>query len=543
MKKTMKFLSMAALALVGAVMTGCSSDDNAVEEAPKQPANYSVTKTLRVNLDGGEAGARGITRALSEGGTKTFATGDKLAITYTKAEDGMLTKVETDALKAGDISGDGKTAMFTVTFTEAPKTGEDRNDLTYIYPASIATNDGYIDNSQLNSQDGTLASLARNLDACRKYTKWNGGDLPTLTLENAFTIGKFIIKNPSGTAFNNALTSMTISDGTNTYTITPSASAADDPIWVAMRPISAGTPVTVTATDGTYNYSKTITIASGKDLLAGSITPINVTMIKTQIVNLASLGTDYVAQNGDILINTLGENHKISIAAGATVTLDNASINAAGTWTTGDYAGITCLGNATIILSRTNTVKGFCEDYPGVQAGPTGTTLTIQGSGSLTASPNNDGGGCYAAGIGCAWGTNCGNIVIEGGTISATGGSEIGAGIGSTANSTCGNIEIKGGEVTAESVAYSAGIGSSMDGGYTSSCGNITITSGVTRVTATKGFNAPNSIGAGLDATCGTVTIGGTVYWGPTAADPSEYEYKNGGDTYLPTSPLVYPAP
>ncbi len=278
MKKTMKFLSMAALALVGAVMTGCSSDDNAVEEAPKQPANYSVTKTLRVNLDGGEAGARGITRALSEGGTKTFATGDKLAITYTKAEDGMLTKVETDALKAGDISGDGKTAMFTVTFTEAPKTGEDRNDLTYIYPASIATNDGYIDNSQLNSQDGTLASLARNLDACRKYTKWNGGDLPTLTLENAFTIGKFIIKNPSGTAFNNALTSMTISDGTNTYTITPSASAADDPIWVAMRPISAGTPVTVTATDGTYNYSKTITIASGKDLLAGSITPINVTM-------------------------------------------------------------------------------------------------------------------------------------------------------------------------------------------------------------------------------------------------------------------------
>ena len=56
------------------------------------------------------------------------------------------------------------------------------------------------------------------------------------------------------------------------------------------------------------------------------------------------------------------------------------------------------------------------------------------------------------------------------------------------------------------------------------------------RVTATKGMGAPNSIGAGDGGTCGTVTIGSTVYW-----DGSSYQ--NGGDTYLPTSPLVYPAP
>ena len=36
--KTMKkFLSMAALALVGAMMTGCSSSDDSIAETPQQP--------------------------------------------------------------------------------------------------------------------------------------------------------------------------------------------------------------------------------------------------------------------------------------------------------------------------------------------------------------------------------------------------------------------------------------------------------------------------------------------------------------------------
>ena len=129
--KTMKFFSMAALALMGAVMIGCTNDDNIIDE-PQQPVvtNYSVTKTLRVSLDGGEAGARGITRALTSGGEKTFATGDKLAVIYMN-EGGTMTKVETDALKAGDISGDGKTATFTVTFTKAPKTSGHGGSLSY----------------------------------------------------------------------------------------------------------------------------------------------------------------------------------------------------------------------------------------------------------------------------------------------------------------------------------------------------------------------------------------------------------------------------
>ena len=56
---------MAALALVGAVMTSCSSDDNFID-TPQQPENKSnvETMTTTVGFDEG-AEARGTTRALN----------------------------------------------------------------------------------------------------------------------------------------------------------------------------------------------------------------------------------------------------------------------------------------------------------------------------------------------------------------------------------------------------------------------------------------------------------------------------------------------
>ncbi|MCR5252232.1 MAG: hypothetical protein K6C98_00780 [Treponema sp.] len=56
-------------------------------------------------------------------------------------------------------------------------------------------------------------------------------------------------------------------------------------------------------------------------------------------------------------------------------------------------------------------------------------------------------------------------------------------------------------------------------------CGTITITSDVTSVTATKGSNAPYSIGAGYQSTCGTVTIGGTE--GAITESPYTYPTSN----------------
>ena len=274
------------------------------------------------------------------------------------------------------------------------------------------------------------------------------------------------------------------------------------------------------------------------------------TLVYPALVNLAALTSNYVARDGDILTGELDVANypvKISIASGATVTLDNATINGVHD-SDYEWAGITCLGNATIILEGTNTVKGFNKYYPGIQAAHNGTgvgdeyTLTIQGTGSLTASSNgratgigaaNDyecgnitisggtitaTGGDNTAGIGGSHYGNCGNITINGGTITATGGDDA-AGIGSGTGTTCGSITISGGTISATGRSGGAGIGSGNDW---ASCGAITITSGVTRVTATKGSSAPNSIGAGAaNSTCGTVTIGGVV--GAITENPYTY--------------------
>ena len=303
-------------------------------------------------------------------------------------------------------------------------------------------------------------------------------------------------------------------------------------------------------------------VTESTPLTAGKI--YNINRAAPPATYLSTINANYTASDGETLTGTLASNVKISIADGATVALNNVNINGTNS---ADYkwAGITCEGDATIILSGTNTVKGFYAHYPGIQAAA-GKTLIIKSIGSLTASSNGYGagigggigvacgnieiqggtitatGGIYAAGIGGDFDATCGNITISGGTVTATGGEQA-AGIGGGRRgvsdaSSCGNILISGGTVTATGGEEAAGIGGGRGNSNTglSSCGTITITTGVTKVTATKGSGAPNSIGAGYYGTCGTVTIGGTEYWNGSA-------YQNGGDTYLPTSPLVFPAP
>ena len=48
----------------------------------------------------------------------------------------------------------------------------------------------------------------------------------------------------------------------------------------------------------------------------------------------------------------------------------------------------------------------------------------------------------------------------------------------------------------------------------------------MTSVTATKGSDAPHSIGAGTDGSCGTVTIGGNVT-GAITESPYTYQPSN----------------
>ena len=244
--KTIKFLSMAALALVGAMMTGCTNDDNIIDE-PQQPAKNVVTLTTTVSLDGGAQ-----TRALTAGGVKTFAVGEQIALVYKNTSDATVKAVST-ALTASDIASGGKSATFTFELTDPDRS----ENVTYIYPAAMAKADGTVNYDALSAQDGTLATLSSTLDLATYSAAWNGTALPAATLENQLAILALTLKNSTGSSdITSSITGLTLSDGTKTYNVMREAVAG--PIYVAIYPTADAT-IMVTATDGTKNYTKTLT--------------------------------------------------------------------------------------------------------------------------------------------------------------------------------------------------------------------------------------------------------------------------------------------
>ena len=261
MKNTMKYLSMAALALAGAVMTACTSDDNiagniAGNEQPATGDNI-VTVTTTIGLAGDNSAT---TRALAinydaKTLTKTFAEGDQVALLYDNESGATKRAVAT----AENISADGKTASFTFTM-ENPKADE---TVSYNYPASLVSESGY--NFQIDTQDGTLDYVASK-DFAQGGGQLSGTTLPaSVTLENQFAIVAFTLKDGKGTDattddedITSTITRMIITDGSNSYTINRSAAAG--PIYVIMEYIS-GAKISIIATDGNNNYTKTL---SGK---------------------------------------------------------------------------------------------------------------------------------------------------------------------------------------------------------------------------------------------------------------------------------------
>ena len=279
MKKTFRFLSMAALLVVGAIMTGCSSDDNI--DNPQQPANKDnvVTLTATVSLDGGAG-----TRAITPGGTaadpwtKTFESGNQIAVIYKNTSNQVVKAVSTDFTPTGDNT----TATFTVSLTNPVSDGAIR----YIYPATMAkdvatdatiTDDAAtIDYSGLlSSQDGTLATLGTNYDLAVFDGSLSGTDLPaSASLTNPLAICKFTLTDGSSAITSN-VTSLNVSDGTNTYHVTPSGLSE---IYVAMKPVASHN-IAFTAATGSKTYFKTT--ASDQTLAASTLyTDITVSMVE-----------------------------------------------------------------------------------------------------------------------------------------------------------------------------------------------------------------------------------------------------------------------
>ena len=279
MKKTFRFLSMAALLVVGAIMTGCSNDDNI--DNPQQPANKDNVVTLTATV-GFEANAE--TRAVDPStGKKTFEGTNQIAVIYKNTSNQTVKAVST----VFTPTGDNTTATFTVSLSNPAS----NSAIRYIYPATMAktpatdatiTDDAAtIDYSGIfGSQDGTLATLGTNYDLAVYDGALSGTDLPaSATLTNPLAICKFTLMDGS-TGITSSVNSLTVSDGTNAYAVTPSGL---DAIYVAMKPASGNIAFTARTSDS-KTYFKT---ATGTSLVASKLyTSITVSMQELALGNV-----------------------------------------------------------------------------------------------------------------------------------------------------------------------------------------------------------------------------------------------------------------
>lgn len=263
MKKTIRFFSMAALALVGAVMTGCSSDDNTVNNP--QPENGSVLKTT-ISLDNGDA----TTRALSvdfvnKKATKTFAVGDQIAVFY-KDGKGRTMRALSNALTSGDIHNEGKTADITVDFVGSGGAAAAANSqIRFVYPHYMAQEtidtDALIDDantiyySRLTNQTGNLDDLGRLLDLATFDGSLSGSSLPTsVTLTNRLAILALTLKNSDGSSIiTGGLENVNIV-GSKPYTVMPKEGVTfgQDVIYVAIQPEATSFGIAAPLSTGIY---------------------------------------------------------------------------------------------------------------------------------------------------------------------------------------------------------------------------------------------------------------------------------------------------
>lgn len=486
----------AALLVAGAAsFAACSSDDAAVEKQPETPVTGKYT--LTVTASKGDAGTRALTidETVTPNELNAYWDGTE-TVTLTSGNESVQMTVAPDAT-------DNTNATLTATLTTAPANGA---ELTMeLCSASISGQEGtlaYIAEHCDYATATTTATVSGTTITCSDATFTNQNAIARFALYHGSTLISPTTLEVSISHSNPTVQAYLASIGKDSYTFTIPAETyttnGDGVLYFALPSLPAsvtiqGASVPLNAADFTLAFIATTAndvyayIKTGYPFSAGKFYDIAVKM--NPLVD-PKYGATYPAQDGDILTGEWQYN-SVTIPDGATVTLFNASINAHGS------AGIECYGDATIILEGSNTVTGS-YGYPGIFV-PELSTLTIKGSGSLRAEGRTyewDGNKRSGAGIGgCPVG---GNVIIEGGSITAIGG------------------------------YGSPGIGGSYDSYHLSHYGSITfgyitIKNTVTSVTATKGEDAPYCIGPCKDGSCGMIMFGDDVVY----ADWGWYDWFN----------------
>lgn len=183
-----------------------------------------------------------------------------------------------------------------------------------------------------------------------------------------------------------------------------------------------------------------------------------------------------VSQEGMYIITGTNSRHGITVSAGvrATIVLQDANLCDLENMGVAFHIAEDC--HITVILEGNNMLHSGRE--MAVIQSRKNSILIIKGDGKLIAY-----GGEGAAGIGCGYATECGDIIIESGTIEA----------------------YAGYQYETSWRAGSAGIGGAGQyAGRKSKCGNITITGGKIMAKCDKGNW---DIGPGDEGTCGSVKV------------------------------------
>ena len=250
----------AVLLSLGMLVFSCNKVESDIQGPEEiidnaQPVEMTFTATVSAK--------DATTKSVDASGVTAWVAGEQMAVYYQKSDNSYATATAT----VGTPNGDGS-APISATLSDA-KNG---STVKFVYPAGLADASGDIDAAALAAQHGTIADISENFDAAT-----GSGTLVTdgtscgtsaqITMTNKVLIGKFTPKY-SDVAID-AITRLIISDGTNTYTITPEAPATefdDQGIYVAMLPV-ANKLITITAETGAGNYAyykSGITLAVGK---------------------------------------------------------------------------------------------------------------------------------------------------------------------------------------------------------------------------------------------------------------------------------------
>ena len=380
MKKNI-FKSM--LLLLTAGMTVACSSDNDVVEAPVNPGEVLTPITITANY--GDPTTR---VGYTESGANisaTWETGDKLIVVFNgnvnelPMTDGVG---KTTATFSGTITGTPKATSMLLCFVK---------DKNIPDGAVTVSGDGsytYTDGTFL-TQDGTLAGAAK-CNLYRGTTEYGDGTNISCNFTVNTSMMKFDVNAPDGVSVGDEATLTYKSDGTemakasftvgskglNTIYLTIPAGSYTGEQKIVFKSGNTEKGITLSNTKATFaagqTYSQSVVYREGYDIARF---PNYDTFVSNRDVTRA--GEAYTIQDGGVITGELSWYGVVFIASGATVTLHNVNLTNTST------IAIRCEGDATIILSGENKVT--CSRAFNAIAIPKGYTLTIKGSGKLTA--------------------------------------------------------------------------------------------------------------------------------------------------------------